>query len=87
VVIGLPDRDLGAVVHAIVARSADGAVPVTAEALHAFLATRLAKYKLPAAYEFAEPPLRDEAGKVQRSRLRAERIAGRADAEGVPADV
>jgi bile acid-coenzyme A ligase len=87
VVIGLPDRDLGAVVHAIVARSADGAVPVTAEALHAFLATRLAKYKLPAAYEFAEPPLRDEAGKVRRSRLRAERIAGRADAEGVPADV
>lgn len=87
VVIGLPDRDLGSVVHAIVARSAGDAAPVTVETLHAFLATRLARYKLPVTYEFGEPPLRDEAGKVRRSRLRAERIAGRADAEGVPADV
>lgn len=75
VVIGLPDHDLGAVVHAIVRRSPEAAVPVSAETLAAFLATKLAKYKLPAAYEFTDQPLRDEAGKVRRSQLRAERIA------------
>lgn len=77
VVIGLPDPDLGAVVHAIVKRAAgEGAAP--AETLNAFLAGRLAKYKLPATYEFTEEALRDDAGKVRRSQLRAERIAAAA---------
>src|SRR3546814_18451290 len=42
-----------------------------------FLATRLARYKLPASYEFTDEPLRDEAGNVRRSQLRAERIAAK----------
>ncbi|MTD58951.1 AMP-binding protein [Amycolatopsis pithecellobii] len=86
VVIGLPDRDLGSIVHAIVQRSRNNEKPVTAETLSAFLATKLARYKLPAGYEFTEQPLRDEAGKVRRSRLRAERIALRTNADVTPAD-
>src|SRR3546814_10165478 len=75
VAIGLPDRDLGAVVHAIVNLSPDAPEAPTAGELGDFLATRLARYKLPASYEFTDEPLRDEAGKVRRSQLRAERIA------------
>ncbi|HEY0939998.1 MAG TPA: AMP-binding protein [Steroidobacter sp.] len=78
VVIGLPDRDLGSVVHAIVKRSPDAEAEMSADTLSAFLGTKLARYKLPASYEFTEQPLRDEAGKVRRSQLRAERIALRA---------
>lgn len=74
-VIGLPDEDLGHRVVAIV--EADPAV--TAAQLDAHLATLLAPYKRPRAYELTQTPLRDEAGKVRRSALRAERIAaGRA---------
>lgn len=74
VVIGLPHPDLGSAVHAIVQRPAGGE-PVSAETLNAFLATKLTRYKLPASYEFTLEPLRDEAGKVRRGQLRAERIA------------
>lgn len=81
VVIGLPDRDLGSVVHAIVTCAAD-ASPVTPEALDAFLAPTLARHKIPAAYEFVDRSLRDEAGKVRRSRLRAERVAALAAQTG-----
>ncbi len=80
VAIGLPDGDLGSVVHAIVKRSRDGAPAATAEALAAFLETKLARYKRPASYEFTEQSLRDEAGKVRRGQLRAERIAPQATA-------
>lgn len=85
VVVGLPDRDLGAVAHAIVRPLPGSAVPVTAEALGAFLSTKLARYKLPASYEFVDEPLRDEAGKVRRSQLRAERMAA-AITKATPAD-
>lgn len=85
VVIGLPDRDLGALVHAIVNPSHDLPEAPTAEALGAFLATKLARYKLPASYEFTDDPLRDEAGKVRRSQLRAERIAAQPSPESVTA--
>ncbi|MFD0849015.1 AMP-binding protein [Sphingosinicella xenopeptidilytica] len=84
VVIGLPDRDLGAVVHAIVNPSQDMPEAPTAEALNDFLATRLARFKLPASYEFTDEPLRDEAGKVRRSQLRAERISAQSTLESVP---
>jgi bile acid-coenzyme A ligase len=41
----------------------------------AHLRLRLAPYKLPRVIERAAEPLRDDAGKVRRSALRAERIA------------
>jgi bile acid-coenzyme A ligase len=70
-VIGLPDDDLGNTVHAIV--EADPALD--APTLLAFLRERIALYKSPRTVEFVDAPLRDDAGKVRRSALRAARIA------------
>ncbi|MGW5642027.1 AMP-binding protein [Saccharopolyspora sp. NPDC003752] len=69
-VIGLPDDDLGNVPHAIVHPRR----PVTEESLLEHLRTRVAPYRLPRSFEFVADPLRDEAGKIRRSRLRAERL-------------
>jgi bile acid-coenzyme A ligase len=69
-VIGLPDDDLGNRVHAIV--EADG--PLDEQELQAFLGERLVRYKLPRTIELVDEPLRDDAGKVRRSALRAERL-------------
>jgi bile acid-coenzyme A ligase len=71
-VIGLPDEDRGNVVHAIVEADPD---MLDAAELLAFAAERLAKYKLPRTVEVVDTPLRDDAGKVRRSALRAERLA------------
>jgi bile acid-coenzyme A ligase len=73
VVVGLPDADLGARVHAIVQPKA-GSKPSTAE-LNDYVASRLAPFKLPESYEFVDETLRSDAGKVRRSALRAERAA------------
>ncbi|MEQ8483877.1 MAG: AMP-binding protein [Pseudomonadales bacterium] len=73
-VIGLPHEDLGNAVHAIVDAPAGD---VGEEALLAHLAERLVRYKLPRSIEFVSEPLRDDAGKVRRTALRAERLAGR----------
>jgi bile acid-coenzyme A ligase len=73
IVIGLPDPDLGAVPHAII-RPESGREPPTEAELRAFIEDRLLRYKTPRSYEFTTEPLRDEAGKVRRSRLRAERV-------------
>jgi bile acid-coenzyme A ligase len=70
-VIGLPDEDLGNIPYAIV----ELVKPVSDEDLMAHLRLRLAPYKLPRVIERATTPLRDDAGKVRRSALRAERIA------------
>lgn len=70
-VIGLPDDDLGNVVHAIV-QVAEGA-HVTDEELASYLGERLVRYKVPRSFERVDKPLRDDAGKVRRSALRAER--------------
>jgi bile acid-coenzyme A ligase len=70
-VIGLPDEDLGNIPYAIVELSE----AVSDEDLIAHLRLRLAPYKLPRMIERATTPLRDDAGKVRRSALRAERIA------------
>lgn len=70
-VIGLPDEDRGNDVHAIV--QADEAIAPKA-ALLEFLAERLATYKLPRTIEYVDVALRDDAGKVRRSTLRAERL-------------
>jgi len=40
----------------------------------AFLSERLVKYKLPRTFEIVDEPLRNDAGKVRRSELRAQRI-------------
>jgi bile acid-coenzyme A ligase len=70
-VIGLPDDDRGARVHAIVEAEPDA---VGEHELLEFLAERLVSYKLPRSVEFVDEPLRDDAGKVRRTALRAERI-------------
>ncbi|MEZ4331277.1 MAG: AMP-binding protein [Myxococcota bacterium] len=71
-VIGLPDDDLGASVHAIVqiAESVDEA------SLRRHVEGRLVRYKVPRSFEFVREPLKDDAGKVRRAALRAERIEG-----------
>lgn len=79
-VIGLPAEDLGERVHAII-QLRDGA-PLDLAAIVAHVEDRLSKYKHPSSYEVSETPLRDEAGKLRRSLLKAERLewleAGRA---------
>lgn len=70
-VIGLPDDDLGNRIHAIVQSTS----PVTDDELRAHLADRLVRYKIPRTFEYVTEPLRDDAGKVRRSALRAARLA------------
>jgi bile acid-coenzyme A ligase len=70
-VIGLPNDDRGNDVHAIV--QADP-TEVSDTELLAFLGERLTTYKLPRSIEFVDEELRDEAGKVRRSTLRAARL-------------
>jgi bile acid-coenzyme A ligase len=72
-VIGLPNEDLGQVVHAICKAPAGIAAPADEE-LRAFMAARLVRYKVPRSFEWVDEPLRDDAGKVRRSALRSERI-------------
>ena len=71
-VIGLPDDDLGERVHAVV----DVAQADVPEAdLLSFVAERLVRYKVPRTIELVREPVRDDAGKVRRSALRAARLA------------
>jgi bile acid-coenzyme A ligase len=72
-VIGLPDDDLGSRIHAIV--QTDDGTPIDVDELRAHLAERLVRYKIPRDFEFTTEPLRDDAGKLRRSALRAARIA------------
>lgn len=65
-VVGRDDDDLGSVPHAFVM-----ATDVEDEELHEHLRMRLAAYKLPRDITRVDEPLRDEAGKVRRSALRA----------------
>lgn len=76
VVIGLPDDDLGNRIHAVV----DAPGGLMQDDLVAFLAERLVRYKIPRTFEFADGPLRDDAGKVRRSEMQQARID--ADATG-----
>jgi bile acid-coenzyme A ligase len=73
IVIGLPDADLGAKVHAIVRPEAGRSL--AEDELIAFAARRLVAYKLPRSIEWTDAALRDEAGKARRGQLRAERLA------------
>lgn len=81
-VIGLPDEEWGARVHAIV-QLVDGAMLDETELME-FVAARLARFKLPRGIEFTSEPLRDEAGKVRRAALRQARLEDPA-AQAVPA--
>jgi bile acid-coenzyme A ligase len=69
-VVGLPDEDLGSRVHAIV----DATAPISEAELRAHLEQQLVRYKIPRSFEFVSEPLRDDAGKVRRSALRAARL-------------
>lgn len=75
VVVGLPDADLGQRVHAIIETS-DGTLDEAA--LNAFLAGRIAPWKRPRTLEVTTERLRDDAGKVRRSALRADRMPAEA---------
>lgn len=74
-VIGLPDDDMGQLVHAIVQLKPGPRGDAAENDLLAFVAERLIKYKLPRSFEFVDFPLRDDAGKVRRSQLRQDRIS------------
>ena len=69
VVIGLDDDDLGKRPHALVHLDR----PVDDDELRVFLEERLVRYKIPRSFERVDQPLRDDAGKVRRSALAAER--------------
>ncbi|MEJ6550148.1 AMP-binding protein [Corynebacterium sp. USCH3] len=71
VIIGLPDPDTGNRLHAILNTTGD---QVGDEELRTFLTDRLSRNKLPKTYETVNDPLRDDAGKVRRSALRAARL-------------
>ncbi|MFB8003417.1 AMP-binding protein [Nocardia sp. NPDC056000] len=75
-VVGLPHEDLGAVPHAIVQSSAE----LEFDSVLTFLRERLSPYKLPRSLEIVDQPLRDDAGKVRRSALRAQRLERADDA-------
>jgi bile acid-coenzyme A ligase len=77
-VVGLPDEEMGAQVHAIL-QVRPG---LDVDHLKAHLADRLVTYKRPRTFEFVDEPLRDEAGKVRRTQLRDERIARMGAAAG-----
>ena len=65
VVVGLPDKEWGHRIHAIV----ESSVPVTSKELIKFALDYLPPYKIPKSFEFVESIPRNESGKVVRSRL------------------
>lgn len=77
-VIGLPDPELGARLHAIVEADPDLPIATIEERVRAQLGPR----KRPATYEVVAEPLRDSAGKMRRSQLRAERLGDREKERG-----
>ena len=75
-VIGLPDDDMGARLHAVIDRPEGPADP---KAMEAHLAERLVRYKVPKSFEYVDEPVRDDAGKVRRKALRQARLAPQAN--------
>jgi bile acid-coenzyme A ligase len=69
-VIGLPHEDLGSAPYALV----ELAEEASDEELIAWVRDRVAPYKVPKGVERVHEPLRDDAGKVRRSQLRAARL-------------
>lgn len=75
-VIGVPDEEWGRRVHAVVQLTSEGAGKVDARVLDAHCRERIASYKAPKSYEFVTELPRNEAGKIRRSALAAERESG-----------
>lgn len=71
VVVGLPDDNAGNRLHAILNTTGDD---VPDRELTEFLGDRLSRNKQPRTYETVTEALRDDAGKVRRPALRAERL-------------
>ncbi|MCQ4364768.1 AMP-binding protein [Mycobacterium gordonae] len=71
--VGIPDGDLGQVPYALVHTTGGSALDATA--VQAFVADRLAAYKVPRIVEFVDTPLRDDAGKARRTAVRDAVIA------------
>lgn len=68
-VIGIPDDDLGERIHAIV----HGTDRLDLDDLRRHLEADIVRYKIPRTFELVDEPVRDDAGKVRRSMLAAER--------------
>lgn len=71
-VVGIPHSDLGQVPHALVHTNADLDEALDESRVKAFIAERLAEYKVPRSVEFVDAPLRDDAGKARRTAVRDE---------------
>lgn len=74
VVIGLPDEDLGSRLHAIIELESGFEEPAAGLDFVACAVGALSPYKRPRTIEFTFDRIRDDAGKVRRSRLRDERL-------------
>lgn len=74
IVIGLPDEDLGARVHAIIQVPPERREHLDLPAVVAFLGEHLVRYKIPRSVEFVTDDLRDDAGKARRLQLRENRL-------------
>ena len=75
VAIGMPDDDMGQIVHAIVHRRPGSERGLGVADLMKHLEGRIASYKLPRSVEFVDTPVRDDTGKVRRSAFRQARLA------------
>jgi bile acid-coenzyme A ligase len=75
VVVGVPDDEWGRRVHAII-QPRDPANPPGEAELNAHVRERLVNYKAPKSYEFLAEFPRNEAGKIRRTQLAAERESG-----------
>jgi len=80
IVVGLPDADFGQRLHAVIIPAHKDEPPSAAD-LQKFLEPRLARYKWPYTVEFRTGTLKDEGGKVRRSRIREEAIDKRSCGE------
>ncbi len=74
-VIGVPDEEWGRRVHAII-EPHDPASPPSIHELNAHVRERIASWKAPKTYEFVAQLPRNEAGKIRRTSLAAEREEG-----------
>jgi bile acid-coenzyme A ligase len=74
-VIGVPDEEWGRRVHAVV-EPHDPANPPSVSELNEHVRVRIAAWKAPKTYEFVAQLPRNEAGKIRRTELAAERESG-----------
>ena len=75
-VIGLPDNDMGNRLHAIIEMATNTPIPADGLDFVSPAMARLSPLKRPRSVEFTRERIRDDSGKVRRSRLRAERLKG-----------